>query len=179
VGDRKAEAFATWITGLPASGKSVLAAAVKAKLDQRGVDIAVLESDELRKVLTPHPRYDEQERDSFYRQMVYIGALLVEHGVPVVFDATANLRSYRARARKQFRRYVEIYVECPLPVCMDRDPKGIYRQALEGETGNVPGLQTPYEPPETPDVVIHSDREAPDAGADRVMALLTDRGWAA
>jgi adenylylsulfate kinase len=70
------EGFAVWVTGLPASGKSSLAAALEAKLKARGVDAAVLESDVLRPLLTPHPRYDEEERLIFYGQMVYIGALL-------------------------------------------------------------------------------------------------------
>ena len=64
--------------------------------------------------------------------MVYIGTLLIEHGVPVLFDATANLRIYRARARKQIPQFLEIYVECPLATCMDRDPKGIYRAGARG-----------------------------------------------
>lgn len=170
-------AFAIWITGLPASGKSTIAAAVKSQLAARGVDIAVLESDALRAILTPHPNYSEEERDQFYRQMVYIGMLLIEHGVPVLFDATANLRIYRARARKQIPQFLEIYVECPLATCMDRDPKGIYRQALEGGAAKVPGLQTPYEPPETPDLVLHCDEEAPEAAA-RVVRRLTEIGWA-
>jgi adenylylsulfate kinase len=76
------EAFAVWVTGLPASGKSTLTRALKAQLTERGIDVAVLESDELRLVFTPDPRYDENERATFYRQMTYTGALLVRHGVP-------------------------------------------------------------------------------------------------
>jgi len=75
-------AFAVWISGLPASGKSTLTKALNAELAGRGIDVAVLESDELRKVFTPEPRYDERERETFYRQLAYIGALLVRHGVP-------------------------------------------------------------------------------------------------
>ncbi len=171
-------AFAVWITGLPASGKSRIAAAAKAQLAARGIDIAVLESDALRAILTPHPNYSEEERDHFYRQMLYIGMLLIEHGVPVLFDATANLRAYRSRARKQIRCFLEVYVDCPLSVCMDRDPKGIYRHALEGEAPNVPGLQAPYEPPETPDLIVHSDRETPEAAAERLVALVIEKGRA-
>jgi adenylylsulfate kinase len=172
-------AFAVWITGLPASGKSTIASAVRAQLTARGVDIAVLESDALRAILTPHPNYSEEERDQFYRQMIYIGMLLVEHGVPVIFDATANLRVYRARARNQIRHFLEVYVDCPLSTCMDRDPKGIYRQALEGSTATVPGLQEVYEKPETPDLVIDGKREAPEAAAARLIILLMDKGYCA
>jgi adenylylsulfate kinase len=77
-------AFAVWITGLPASGKSSVAAALKAQLAARGIDAVVLESDVLRQIFTVHPRYDEAERDVFYRQISYVGELLVKHGVPVI-----------------------------------------------------------------------------------------------
>jgi adenylylsulfate kinase len=73
----------------------------------RGVDAAVLESDALRQVLTPHPSYTDEERETFYASMVYIGSLLVTHGVPVIFDATANRRAYRAGARNRIERFIE------------------------------------------------------------------------
>src|SRR5579872_285000 len=117
------DAFAVWLTGLPASGKSTIAASLRAQLNGRGIDAAVLESDELRKIFTPHPRYDPEERDTFYRQMVYLGTLLTQHGVPVLFDATANRRAYRDWARQQIPKFLEVYVDCPLAACMARDPK--------------------------------------------------------
>ncbi|HEY3453856.1 MAG TPA: adenylyl-sulfate kinase [Bryobacteraceae bacterium] len=170
-------AFAVWITGLPASGKSTLAAALKAQLTGRGVDVAVLESDELRKIFTPEPHYDAKERDAFYRQMVYVGVLLTRHGVPVVFDATANRRVFREMGRRQIPRFLEIHVDTPLEMCVARDPKGIYRQARGSEANTVPGMQAEYEAPEHPDLTIHGDRENADAAAARVVAKLTERGY--
>ena len=174
---RSQPAFAIWVTGLPASGKSTLVAAPATELAGRDVDVAVLESDVLREVLTPHPCYDEQEREVFYRQMTYIGGLLSNHGVPVIFDATANRRCYRDEARGRFLQFLEVYVDCPLEVCIARDPKGIYRKGREGKSGTVPGLQAIYEPPESPDVVVRSDREAPKNAAQRVIAKLVERGY--
>jgi adenylylsulfate kinase len=174
---RTHEAFAVWITGLPASGKSTLTAALKAELAARGVDAAVLESDELRKIFTVHPRYDEEERDLFYAQMAWAGTLLIQHGVPVIFDATANRRIYRDRVRRQIPRFVEVYVDVPLETCMARDPKGIYRSVQAGTSATVPGLQAAYEPPEAPEVVVHGDRETPQAAAQRVVAKLIERGY--
>jgi adenylylsulfate kinase len=174
---RITDAFAVWITGLPASGKSTIAAKLITQLNARGVDVALLESDELRKIFTPHPRYDPEERDMFYRQMVYVGVLLTQHGVPVVFDATANRRVYRDWAREQISKFVEVYVECPLKTCMARDPKGIYRRAREGQAETVPGLQTTYEAPEKPEVVLHGDRDAPEEAARRIVAKLADSDY--
>jgi adenylylsulfate kinase len=174
---RAKNAFALWITGLPGSGKSTVAAAVAAELSARGVDAAVLESDELRKILTPHPSYDEKERDAFYRQMAYVGVLLTQHGVPVIFDATANRRVYRDWARAQIPQFVEVYVDCPLATCIARDPKKIYRGALAGGADTVPGLQAEYQAPEKPDVVVQGDREAPEVAAQRVIAKLLDKNF--
>jgi len=171
------DAFAIWVTGLPASGKSTLASALRLRLVARGVRVAVLESDALRKVFTPQPRYDEQERNLFYREMIYVGALLVEHGVSVIFDATANRRAYRAAARAEIPMFLEVYVECPLEVCIARDPKGIYRGGLEGASRTVPGTQVAYEPPEAPDVLVCGDRDPVETAEERVIPKLAEKGY--
>ena len=172
-----APAFAVWITGLPSSGKSTITRAVVDELSARGVDMAVLESDALRQVLTPRPTYSEDERQTFYGAMAYIGSLLVKHGVPVIFDATANRRAYRAAARAAIERFIEVYVNCPLEVCIVRDPKGIYRKAQSGGASTVPGVQTSYEPPEQPDVVVSGHGESPETAAHTIVRALEDRGY--
>ena len=136
----------------------------------------MLESDALRHVLTPNPTYGEAERDLFYHQMVYIGFLLVSHGVPVIFDATANRRRYRDEARRQIPQFVEVFVECPLETCMARDPKKIYRQVGEGAASSVPGAQVDYEPPLHPEATVRSEYEDTRSAARRIAALLAERG---
>jgi adenylylsulfate kinase len=161
------QAFAIWITGLPASGKSTVAACVKNLLAERGVDVEVLESDVLRKVLNENPSYSEADREAFYQRMVWIGVLLTRHGIPVIFDATANRRSFRDAARRQIPRFFEVFVDVPLETCVARDPKGIYRTA-----SNVPGLQAVYEPPENPELAVDGLRESPMDAAKRIVAIL-------
>jgi len=169
-------AFAVWITGLPASGKSTITRTLVRELVSRGVDAAVLESDALRQVLTPHPSYTDEERETFYASMVYIGSLLVTHGVPVIFDATANRRAYRAGARNRIERFIEAYVDCPLDVCVARDPKGIYRKAQSGEASTVPGVQAAYEPPEHAEVVVSGSGDSSEP-ARAIVAALEARGY--
>jgi adenylylsulfate kinase len=95
----------------------------------------------------------------------------------VIFDATANRRSYRDRARQQIPRFVEVFVDCPLAICIQRDPKGIYRKARTGEATHVPGLQAVYEPPNCPDVVIHGDSDNPGDATGRVIEVLIRKGF--
>jgi adenylylsulfate kinase len=170
-------AFAIWITGRPGSGKSTVARAVAAALAARGIDVAVLESDELRPVLTPRATYGTGDRDDFYRALVYVGALLVEHGVPVIVDATGNLRRYRDDARERLGRFVEVYVDTPLDECVRRDPKGLYRLAAAGGTATLPGVQAPYEAPDHPEIRVDGVAEPPADAARRVCERLAALGY--
>jgi adenylylsulfate kinase len=165
------QGFAVWITGIPASGKSSVTRELVKKLATRGISVVALESDEMRKILTPVPTYGQQERDSFYRSLALIGGLITRSGIPVVFDATANRRAYREYARTLIPRFVEVYVTCPLEICMKRDPKGIYGRAVTGETSMVPGIQATYEPPLNPDITLDG-RNRPEAAADAVVDIL-------
>lgn len=164
--------FAIWITGLPASGKTTIRKVLVKRLEDAGMHVQVLESDELRKIITPKPSYSLEERDNFYRTMVYIGELLVRNGVNVIFDATANKRLYRDNARGAITNFVEVFVKCPLAVCMQRDPKGIYKKAKEGKAATVPGLQELYEEPLNPEITVESDKEDPEAAAEKIFQLL-------
>ena len=176
MGDLNQAAFAVWITGLPASGKSTIARALREQLTGRGTNVAVLESDTVRKMVEEEPSYDPEARARFYRYLAYAGVLLTQHGIPVIFDATANRRIYRDWARQQIPRFFEVFIDCPLETCIGRDPKGIYRKASEGEAQTVPGLQEPYEPPEAADVIIDSEHEPPATAAQRIVEKLVERG---
>jgi adenylylsulfate kinase len=155
--------FALWLTGLPASGKSAIARELLGLLPE----MSILESDVMRTQLTPHPRYDDADRDFFYGALADIGVLLCERNRPVLFDATANRRAYRDAARKRIARFAEVYVDTPLEVCRARDPKGLYRK----------GMTIPYEPPLAPELVVHGAQGAPADAAREIVALLGSRGW--
>lgn len=156
-GERE-KGFAIWITGLPASGKSTVAGFLKRLFEQKNIRVQILETDEVRKILTPNPVYTEEEREVFYKSLAYIGKLLTDNGVGVILDATANLRKYRDFGKEQIGSIMIAYLKCPLEFCMRRDPKGIYQRALRGEYKTVPGLQIPFEEPLDADVVIEADK---------------------
>src|SRR5512139_1427241 len=168
--------FAVWLTGLPASGKSTIARALSALLAARGVRVVVLESDDVRRLFTPRPRYDAPERDRFYGALADFARLLAGDGVPVLVAATANLRAYRDRARAGIPRFLEVFVDCPLPVCRARDPKGIYRRAEAGSAPNVPGVSAAYEPTLRPEVAVSGERD-PAGSAGAILSALVARGF--
>jgi len=165
--------FAVWITGLPASGKSSITGELVSRLNREGISPVVLESDAMRRVLTPEPTYALDERDRFYLQLSELGAMLVRQGMPVIFDATANRQAYRDHARTRIMRFIEVFVDCTVELCRDRDPKGIYQAASQGTAWNVPGLHAVYETPPSPEVAVDC-RQSPSVSAERIFAYLKE-----
>jgi adenylylsulfate kinase len=166
--------FAIWLTGLPASGKSSIVAALIPQLEGLGRPVEVLESDAVRRVLTPSPTYSPMERNLFYRALAFMGARLVAHGVTVIFDATANRRAYRDFARSFIPQFIEVAVECPLELCMQRDYKGTYQGGRRGESSTVPGLQEPYEAPLNPEVRIDTTKVQGKEAAGVILKFIQD-----
>lgn len=153
--------IAIWITGLPGSGKSTVANEVK----KVHPEFIILRMDELRKIVTPEPTYSDAEREIVYRTIVYLAKKLTEHGHDVIIDATGNLRRWRELARQLIPRYAEVYLKCPIEICMQREkkrvetheaPEYIYQKGAAGWP--VPGMVAPYEEPINPEVVIETDK---------------------
>lgn len=167
-----ASGFVIWLTGLPAAGKTTLAHAMQAQLQARGVHTVVLDSDDLRAVLTPEPAYTAAERDWFYGVITYLAAWLARSGVNVLIAATANRAVYRKRARRQIARFAEVHVQCALDVCRRRDPKGIYALAEQGDADHVPGLGVAYEPPVNPEATVDTAVNLPAEAARAALIQL-------
>jgi adenylylsulfate kinase len=165
------EGFALWLTGLPASGKSTITRELVKKLHASHVSVVVLESDVMRKILTPTPTYSDEERSKFYRALAQIGTVITRSGINVIFDATANKREYRDQARQAIKKFAEVYVACPQNICLQRDPKGIYEQASLKIATNVPGIQATYEPPVSPELKLDGQAQ-PDREAEKIIITL-------
>jgi adenylylsulfate kinase len=154
-----------WLTGLPSSGKSTLAAKIADALRARGESVLLLDGDEVRAALSPRPGYDDDARDAFYATLAQLAALSARQGLTVLVPATANRRRYRERARALAPgRFVEVFVDTDLATCRARDAKGLYAAARAG--GTLPGAGAGYEPPERAEVVVRP-------GEDGVPAVLT------
>jgi adenylylsulfate kinase len=150
-------------------------------LDQKGVYAQLLSMDALRRVLTPKPSYSLEERDMVYAALVYFAGLLTENGVNVVIDATGNLRRFRDDARRRIAKFFEVYLKCPIEVCMDREaqrgqtrlaPRKIYSRALSGKAPTVPGIGQPYEPPINPEVTVDTVECPPQECAKKILQKL-------
>lgn len=167
-----------WITGLPGSGKSTIAA----RLRQRRPDSVLLSMDEFRKVVTPKPDYSENEREYLYRSIVFTAQTAYDLGHNVIIDATANRRRWRDLAREMIPGFCEVYLDCPLETCIRREraradtygaPAGIYEKAKEGFP--VPGISAPFEEPQAPELIIHTDTESPEKAVEKVVRMLNER----
>ncbi len=159
--------FTVWITGLPGSGKSVVSEMLKKILEEAGVKTEILRMDEMRRVVTPNPKYTDEERQILYNAISYLAMILTKNNISVIIDATGNLRKYRELARRIIPNFMEAYIKCPLNLAIKREserkntrsaPTGIYEGAKTGRSKSVPGVQAPYEEPVNPEIIVESDK---------------------
>ena len=166
--------FTIWFTGLPSSGKSTLARLVQQTLDEVGLDVVVLDGDEIRQRLSKDLGFSKEGREENIRRIAYVAKLLTRIGGIAIVAAISPYRESRDRARMEIGNFVEVFVDCPLPVCMQRDVKGLYLKANRGEIQNFTGISDPYEPPADPDIIVRTDQESPEASLKKILAKLAE-----
>ena len=159
-----------WLTGLPASGKTSLARRLVTELAAHHVRATLLDSDEVRAVLTPEPSYEPSERALVYRALAYLARRLADEGVVPIVAATAHEPLLRAVAREIAGDLLLVHAACPLAVCEARDPKGLYARARAAPVGHLPGVHVPYEAPDDADIAV--DTSGPVAPA--IVTSLVD-----
>jgi len=176
--------WAIWLTGMPGSGKSTLARLAAQRLLRRHVQAQVLSVEMVREVLTARPRYTEEERRVVYGALVFVAKMLTRNGVNVIIDATANRRKYRDAARQSITRFGEVYLRCPLEVCMQRErgrkrrfgaPSRIYAKARTGASKTVPGVGVPYEMPLSPELTVDTSQLRPSESAQQIVGFVLTR----
>ncbi len=159
-----------WITGLPSSGKSTLAARLRERLAAAGRPCVLLDGDAVREALVPRPGYAAAERDAFYATMARLAAMLSAQGLVVMVAATAPRRAHREEARRMAPRFLEVFVEVPAEECARRDAKGLWAKARAGAAPDLPGAGASYEPPRAPDVTARGGDDA--EAVERILALV-------
>jgi adenylyl-sulfate kinase len=164
-----------WMTGLPASGKSTIAAGVEAHLLSEGRGAYVLDGDNLRHGLNGDLGFSAADRAENVRRTAEVSALLADAGVVVLVALVSPYRADRAAARAAHDRrglpFLEVWVATSLEECERRDPKGLYARARAGELTGLTGVDDPYEPPEAADVVVRGDEPLEEAVARVIGAV--------
>jgi bifunctional enzyme CysN/CysC len=169
-----------WFTGLPGAGKSTIAAAVEERLMAAGLPAFLLDGDNLRHGLNGDLGFDEQARRENVRRTAHVAKLLAESGtialVSLVSPYAADRESAAALHAADDLHFIEVYVDAPLAVCEERDPKGLYARARAGELTGLTGVGAPYEPPSQADVVLGAAEETVESEVERVLEALLARG---
>ncbi|ARB36485.1 MULTISPECIES: adenylyl-sulfate kinase [Bacillus] len=167
-----------WFTGLSGSGKSVLANAVDEKLYRKGIQSYVLDGDNIRHGLNKDLGFQTGDRIENIRRIGEVAKLFVDSGQMILTAFISPFREDRDMVRALFPKgeFFEIYVKCPLHVCEQRDPKGLYKKARNGKIKHFTGIDSPYEAPLSPDFIIESDQTSISDGADLIINALQNRG---
>ena len=164
--------FAVWLTGLSGAGKSTLAELLVTRLREQGAKVEILDGDIVRTNLSQGLGYTREDRDTNIRRIGFVAELLSRNGVIVVVAAISPYRDAREEVKRRIGRFMEVHVDCPIDVLTSRDTKGLYKRALAGEIGNFTGVSDPYEPPVSPSVVVHSDRESVEESIEKIWRAM-------
>ena len=167
-----------WLTGLPSSGKSTIAFTTEHALIERGRMAYVLDGDNIRHGLNKNLGFSAEDRAENIRRIGEVGKLFADAGIITLSSFVSPYRTDRDGVRElmENKDFIEVFINTPLDVCEERDPKGMYKKARTGEIPNFTGISDPYEPPENPELVIDTVNSTPQEAALQIIALLEARG---
>src|SRR4029078_9288756 len=172
--------FTVWLTGLSGAGKTTVAQSIVNELKASDVNIELLDGDDVRTNLSKGLGFSKEDRDTNIRRIGYVSRLLSRNGVGVIASAISPYRDVRDEVRQSITsdgsEFIEVYVQCPIEVLVERDVKGLYKKALAGEIEEFTGVSDPYEEPLNPEVIVKTDRESIEESANRIIGALEARG---
>jgi adenylylsulfate kinase len=165
-----------WFTGLSGAGKSTLCQRIAVELIKMGRPVHVLDGDIVRQELCRDLSYTIEDRIENNRRISYVAGLLSKFGITVLVATISPLRIMRETAREAADSFIEVFVDAPLDVCEDRDPKGLYKQARSGKIQHFTGLHSVYEPPIAPNVTCYTAQETIDDSTAKILRAITTIG---
>ena len=170
-----------WLTGLPSSGKSTLAFTLEHALVQRNRLAYVLDGDNIRHGLNKNLGFSAKDREENIRRIGEVAKLFADAGFITMTSFISPYRKDRDIARKIHDEtglfFMEVFVDAPVEVCEQRDPKGLYKKARAGELKNFTGVDDPYEAPYSPELIIKTDKLSPQQGAMKILGYLVETGY--
>ena len=173
------QGFCLWFTGLSGAGKSTMANILAIRFLEHGRQVTVLDGDVVRTQLSKGLGFSKEDRDTNIRRIGFVAAEIARHGGAVICAAVSPYRSTRneCRAMVGADRFIEVYVDTPIEVCEERDTKGLYRQARKGIVKNFTGIDHPYEPPRSPEIVIDTITRTAEENAETILSYLVELGF--
>ena len=166
-----------WFTGLSGAGKSTLSEALEHRLKAAGRNVEILDGDIVRTHLSKGLGFSREDRDTNIKRIAFVCGLLTRNGVVCISAAISPYREAREWARQEIGNFVEVYVNCPIDVCRERDVKGLYKLVDEGKITGFTGVDDPYEEPEHPELVLETDKETIEESLGRIFARLEELGY--
>jgi sulfate adenylyltransferase len=176
---RSQQGFCLWFTGLSGAGKSTTSEILTILLLEYGRQVTVLDGDVIRTHLSKGLGFSKEDREINVRRIGYVASEVVRHGGGVVCAAISPYRATRNECRTMIGkdRFIEIFVDTPLAVCEERDPKGMYHLAREGKIKGFTGIDDPYEEPFSPEIVLDTVTYSAEENAERILAYLIAQGF--
>ena len=168
-------AYVIWLTGLSGSGKSTIATALKRALFSQGTPACILDGDDIRRGLYSDLAFSPEDRKENVRRVGEVARLLADTGIVPIVALISPYRIDRQRVRNLVKEhwFIEVYVNAPIEICEQRDPKGLYAKARAGGLAEFTGVSAPYEPPEWPEIELRTDKLAVAECVMRIMDFLT------
>ncbi|MBN1861212.1 MAG: adenylyl-sulfate kinase [Candidatus Thermoplasmatota archaeon] len=173
---KKHQGYTIWFTGLPCCGKTTIADQVAAILKSQGYMIERLDGDLIRQNLSKDLGFSKKDRDENINRAIFLAKMLTRNNVVVLASFVSPYTKQRRKARKEIKNYIEVYVRCPVKICMKRDVKGMYKKALEGKITHFTGVDDPYEEPENPELIVDTDIESVQESVRKVLEKIEELG---
>ena len=176
--ESKHQSIVIWFTGLSGSGKSTLAHVLEEKLFKQGCNTYVLDGDNVRHGLSSNLDFSDNDRKENIRRIGEVSKLMLEAGIIVMTAFISPFREDRSQVRKLMPKgdFIEIYCKASLEVCEGRDVKGLYKRARAGEIKNYTGIDSPYEIPKNPELIIDTDKESLEESVFKIFSFLESKG---
>jgi len=172
------EGFVVWIQGLSGSGKTTISRTLASRLRAQGWKTEVLDGDEVRHMFSPELGFTRKDREFHARRVSYVARMLARNGVAVIVAMITPYETSRQAARSEVGpRFTEVWLKCPIEVCRQRDPNGIYRKTTEGSVKKMTGIDDPFEEPLDPDLTIDTATTSVDESVTRLLAHLKSRAF--
>ena len=168
--------FCIWLTGLSGSGKTTIAQELMRRFEGKRY-IESMDGDEIRKGLSRDLGFSKDDRNEHNHRVIFCSKLLARNGVVVVVALISPYRETRAYAKNEIPNTFEVFVKAPIDVCIERDPKGLYKKALAGEIKNFTGIDDPYEEPLDPDVIVETDKETVEESVDKILRTAFEKNY--